>query len=72
MKYFCFDFSPFWVEQQVTTLVNFLYIVDDELDFTSFADVLPIYAKDVITSLGDLHNKNIAHQDLKPATQNQS
>ena len=66
MEYSCFDFTPFGVEKQVTTLGNFLHVVDDEFDFTSFADVLPVCAKDVITGIEYLHTKNIAHRDLKP------
>ena len=66
MEYSCFDFSPFGVEKQVSTLGNFLCVVDDDFDFTSFADVLPVYAKDVTTGLEFLHTKNIVHRDLKP------
>lgn len=66
LEYCCFDFSPFRVEKQVTMLGNVPHLVDDDFKFTSFANVLPICAKDVINSLEYLHCENIAHRDLKP------
>ena len=67
MEYSCFDFGPFGMEKRASTLANFLHLVDDHFDFTSFAELLPICAKDIITGLEYLHNKNIAHRDFKPA-----
>ena len=67
MEYSCFDFDPFGIEKRVSTLANFLHLVDEDFDFTSFADLLPICAKDIITGLEYLHGKNIAQRDLKPA-----
>ena len=67
MEYSCFGFDPFGIEKRASTLANFLHLVDEDFDFTSFADLLPISAKDIITGLEYLHGKNIAHRDLKPA-----
>ncbi|CAB4021363.1 cyclin-dependent kinase 9-like [Paramuricea clavata] len=67
MEYACFDFGPFGIQKRASTLSNFLHLVDDDFDFTSFAELLPVCAKDIITGLEYLHNKNIAHKYLKPA-----
>ena len=64
MEYVCFDFGPFGIEKRASTLANFLPLVDDDFDFTSFAELLPVCAKDIITGLEYLHNKNIAHRGL--------
>ena len=52
MENSCFDFGPFDVEKKVSTLV---YFVDDEFDFSSFADVLVVCAREVVTGLEFLH-----------------
>ena len=67
MEHACFDFTPFGVDKKkINTLEDFLHFIDAEFDFTSFADVLLLCARDVVTGLEFLHAKNIAHRDLKP------
>ena len=66
MEHACFDFTPFGVDKKLNTLEDFLHFIDAEFDFTSFADVLLLCARDVVTGLEFLHAKNIAHRDLKP------
>ena len=66
MEHACFDFTPFGVDKKINTLEDFLHFIDVEFDFTSFADVLLLCARDVVTGLEFLHAKNIAHRDLKP------
>ena len=52
------DISCFW---------DFVHFVDAEFDFSSFADVLPVCARDVITGLEFLHRSGIAHRDQPPS-----
>ena len=65
MEYACFEFGLFGIEKRASTLVNCLHLVNDDFHFTSFAELLPVCAKDIITGLEYLLNKNIAHRDLK-------
>ena len=48
MEYSCFDFCPLGVEKKVSMLEDFVHFVDDEFDFSSFADVLVECARDVV------------------------
>ena len=66
MEYSMFDFNPFGADKIVTTLQDFLHFVDYEYDFSSFSEILPVCASDVATGLDFLHQRNIAHRDLKP------
>ena len=60
MEYSCFDLCHFGVEKKVTTLQDFVHLVDAEFDFSSLADVLLVCTIDVVTGLDFLH------RDLKP------
>ena len=66
MEYSCFDFGHFGVEKKLTTLQDFVHLVDAEFDFSSLADVLLVCTIDVVTGLDFLHRNGIAHRDLKP------
>ena len=66
MKDSCFDFGPLGVEKKVSTLEDFVHFVGDEFDFSSFADVSLVCARDAVTGLAFLHSYGIAHRDLKP------
>ena len=54
-----------WATEKVSSLESFIHFVDAEFDFTSFSDVLLLCARDVVTGIDYLHQKNIAHSDLK-------
>ncbi|XP_028417368.1 serine/threonine-protein kinase STY46-like [Dendronephthya gigantea] len=67
MEYSVFDFNPFGPDKAVTTLEDFVHFVDDEYDFSSFHEIVPVCAKDIASGLDFLHKRNIAHRDLKPS-----
>ena len=67
MEYVAFDFAPLGLKKSVSSLEDFYHFVDCEFDFNSFADVLPVCIRDVVTGLNFLHHMEIAHRDLKPS-----
>ncbi len=65
MEYSVFDFNSFGTNKEVTTLEDFVHFIDDEYDFSSFSEMIPVCAKDVATGLVFLHRRNVAHKYLK-------
>ena len=57
VEHSCFDFTPFGVDKKLNTLQELLHFIDAEFNFTSFADVLLLRARDVVTGLEFLHAK---------------
>ena len=67
MEYSVFDFNPCGVNKEVTTLEDFIHFLDNEYDFSSFSQIIPLCAKDIASGLDFLRKRNVAHRDLKPS-----
>ena len=65
MEYAVFDFKPFGLEKKVRSLDDFYHFVDCEFDFESFADILVVCLRDIVSVLDYMHGQDIAHRDLK-------
>ena len=65
MEYSVFEFSPFGENKEVTRLEDFIHFINNEYDFSSFSQIIPLCAKDIATGLDFLHKRNVAHRDLK-------
>ena len=66
MEYSCFDFNFLGLDKIMCSFEDFIHFVDAEFKFTSFSDVLLLCARDVVTGIEFLNQKNIAHRDPKP------
>lgn len=68
LEYVFFDFTPFGMETRVSSLADFLGTLDsfDCKDFDS-PHVFSTICEDVAKGLKFLHDKDIAHRDLKDA-----
>ncbi len=64
-EYVAFSFKEFDDEKEVNNLGQFH--ADDSYDFEGFERIPLIVAKDLIKGVKYLHEKDIVHQDLKPA-----
>lgn len=65
-EYIFFDFHPFGIDKKVSCLRNLLDFIDEQLDFSTFRRFQLRIAQDIAHGLAFLHNKDIAHRDLKP------
>ena len=62
MQYLSFHFGIFGLNKNVSSLADCLQVMDSEFSLlSSFSDILPVCAKDILTGLN-----NIAHRNLKP------
>ena len=62
-------FSPFSVDEKLSSLEDFVNFVDVEFEFhVSFSDVLLLCLRDEVTGVGNRLHKHtdIAHKELKP------
>jgi serine/threonine protein kinase len=66
MEYVTFDFSVLDEPLEVSSLADFLTVLDGS-DFHGFEHVNRFIACDVCAGLTYLHNNGIVHRDLKPA-----
>ena len=70
MEYKYFDFIPFSLDHQISSLQEFLHTLDriegKTEAFEHFLPVFPKAEKDVAAGLTFLHSNNVVHRDLKP------
>ena len=62
MQYSSFNFGYLGVEKSVSSLDDFLWFVDSELEFSSVANLLSVCARDILAGLDYLHNNNIVQR----------
>ena len=58
MEYSCFDFHFLGHDKKVSSLEDFIHFVDAKFNFMSFSNVLLLCARDIVTGMDYLHQKN--------------
>ncbi|XP_064631650.1 cyclin-dependent kinase 15-like [Lineus longissimus] len=64
MEYVHFSFKPLNMDKDVSSLTDFLNIVD-QYDGVGFEHVSKFIAKDIVSALAFLHSKDVVHRDLQ-------